>query len=321
MSFEELKRKANQGEIKLEELDIEDILKFLEEGFINPTLSENFHIPISEVKKIRRRKGLNDADFENLIRNMILWYDYVFDNSHISCEAFKELILMPSVYGFACALGKKNHYIKRCEEIDWEHMNPKEEIVLRKIDVSYRKKRYKDLFERMELILKGIELRNLSQYFDDTRYERKTIENKKFENKKVVAPKVQSKTSNVIVRNRTIAEKALKKAHYLCAWNINHETFIRKSNHLRYMESHHLIPLEFQKYFEYSLDIDANIICLCSQCHNEIHYGENYKEMVKRFYEERKEDLKRCGIELESVDDLYKMYEKEFDKENVYIES
>lgn len=74
------------------------------------------------------------------------------------------------------------------------------------------------------------------------------------------------------------------------------------------MEPHHLIPLEFQDYFEYSLDVEANIISLCSNCHNEIHYGENYKELITILYNERKEQLNKCGLVV-SLEELYKMYE------------
>lgn len=75
------------------------------------------------------------------------------------------------------------------------------------------------------------------------------------------------------------------------------------------MEPHHLIPLEFQDYFEYSLDVEANIICLCSNCHNEIHYGLNNKILIKKFYDERIEALRACGLDI-SLEDLYKMYDK-----------
>ena len=76
------------------------------------------------------------------------------------------------------------------------------------------------------------------------------------------------------------------------------------------MEPHHLILLEYQDYFEYSLDVEVNIISLCSHCHNEIHYGINYKKIIEKFYEERKEYLKKCGIEI-PLDQLYTLYKRE----------
>lgn len=80
------------------------------------------------------------------------------------------------------------------------------------------------------------------------------------------------------------------------------------------MEPHHLIPLDYQYLFEFSLDVEANIICLCSNCHNEIHYGLNYKSLIKKFYNERKEPLEQCGIKIE-LEELYKLYQHK--KDNV----
>lgn len=139
MKFEELKRKANKGEIKLEDLDTEDILKFLTEGFPNPTLASNFNITEKEVKSIRRRKKLNDADFENTVRNIILLYDYIIDNYKISREFFSNYIVMAIAGGFGIARGKYDLYIKKSKNIDWINMDPKEEIKKRKIDIEFRR--------------------------------------------------------------------------------------------------------------------------------------------------------------------------------------
>lgn len=45
-----------------------------------------------------------------------------------------------------------------------------------------------------------------------------------------------------------------------------------------------------------SLDVPANIVSLCSNCHNEIHYGKKFDLLISKLYEERKEDLKEAGI-------------------------
>lgn len=43
------------------------------------------------------------------------------------------------------------------------------------------------------------------------------------------------------------------------------------------MEPHHLIPLQYHEEFEWSLDVEANVVSLCSECHNQIHYGDGKK--------------------------------------------
>lgn len=104
------------------------------------------------------------------------------------------------------------------------------------------------------------------------------------------------------------AIQAIVKANYLCEYNYNHESFIRKSNDKKYTEAHHLIPLKFQDDFEYSLDVPANIISLCSNCHNEIHYGKNKEELIKSLYYKRKKELEKYKIFC-SYDQLCKYYE------------
>lgn len=90
---------------------------------------------------------------------------------------------------------------------------------------------------------------------------------------------------------------AIVDANYLCEADINHETFIRKAKDKPYSEAHHLIPLKFQKYFEYPLDVPANIISLCSNCHNNIQYGVDIKLLVEKLYLMRREKLRKYKID------------------------
>ena len=76
---------------------------------------------------------------------------------------------------------------------------------------------------------------------------------------------------------------------------------------MRYMETHHLLPLEYWKDFNNSLDVEANIVCLCSNCHNEIHYGKYADKLIEPLYEKRKQELEAAGIAID-LDDLLDMY-------------
>ena len=72
------------------------------------------------------------------------------------------------------------------------------------------------------------------------------------------------------------------------------------------MEAHHLIPMSQYEFFP-NLDIPENIVCLCSNCHNEIHYGEKANDMIKKLFAKRQMHLKEMGIEIK-IEDLLKMY-------------
>lgn len=108
-------------------------------------------------------------------------------------------------------------------------------------------------------------------------------------------------------RDRQAAANALAKAHFLCEADKDHLSFIRKNSDKPYTEPHHLIPLAFQDRFEVSLDVEENIVSLCSNCHNEIHYGADADKLIEKLFAERCSDLKRAGIDI-FLQDVLAMY-------------
>lgn len=117
-------------------------------------------------------------------------------------------------------------------------------------------------------------------------------------------------------RNITIAVNALIKANHKCEYDFDEsKTFYKKSG-VKYTEPHHLIPLSQYKFFEYdtgkyrNLDIEENIVSLCSYCHNLLHYGKSEDKIpiLKKLYNDRKIALKKAGIDLHSFDELVKFY-------------
>ncbi|WP_432647460.1 HNH endonuclease [Mitsuokella sp.] len=98
-----------------------------------------------------------------------------------------------------------------------------------------------------------------------------------------------------ILRGQTLAF-----ADYRCEMDGDHKTFIAERTHKPYMESHHAIPIHLQGKFEHSLDIYANLVCLCPICHRKIHYGlmDDRRLMMYEIYEKRHERLSRSGITL-----------------------
>lgn len=107
-------------------------------------------------------------------------------------------------------------------------------------------------------------------------------------------------------RSGILRSQALAFADYSCEINKDHRTFIAEKTKRAYMESHHLIPISLQNDFNYSLDIYANIVCLCPVCHRQIHYGliQDRKKLLSTLFEKRAERLTNSGISLNFNDML-----------------
>lgn len=101
---------------------------------------------------------------------------------------------------------------------------------------------------------------------------------------------------------------AKRRANYMCEFDSSHKSFAT-TNSSNYVEAHHLLPLSIQKQFMCSLDVEANIVALCSHCHNLLHYGEyeEKKSIIVKLYNERIERLKNCGIYI-PLNDLLNVY-------------
>ncbi|MCR5559435.1 MAG: HNH endonuclease, partial [Schwartzia sp.] len=101
-------------------------------------------------------------------------------------------------------------------------------------------------------------------------------------------------------RSGILRTQVIAGTNYTCEMDANHASFLAESTHKPYMEAHHVIPLHLQENFENSLDVYANIICLCPICHRKIHFGiiEERRDMVDEIFENRKERLLNSGFEL-----------------------
>lgn len=108
-------------------------------------------------------------------------------------------------------------------------------------------------------------------------------------------------------REASISRNVLRLMNHTCEINDNHTSFIRKNSTKPYMEPHHLIPMRFSYKYEVSLDVEANIVCLCSNCHNHIHYGEGAEFLIEKLYIKRKEMLEKCGIRI-TLEELLNLY-------------
>lgn len=143
---------------------------------------------------------------------------------------------------------------------------------------------------------------NLLEKLDDE----KIPDLEKFKKRKALKP-VEHNGIKIYYRNPAISKQALKLANYSCECDSKHETFIKKSTKKNYTEPHHLIPMSAQKEFEYSLDVLPNIVSLCSNCHNKLHYGLDIQETITQLYYARKEKLEEYGIGI-SLEKLLSYY-------------
>ena len=108
-------------------------------------------------------------------------------------------------------------------------------------------------------------------------------------------------------RDKQTAINALSHAGYHCEIDPQHPTFLRRNSSKPYTEPHHLVPMAFSDDFQVSLDVEENIVSLCSNCHNHIHYGQGAEELLKKLYSERQEALKSVGIDI-SIEQLLLYY-------------
>lgn len=104
----------------------------------------------------------------------------------------------------------------------------------------------------------------------------------------------------IVGRSTIIKTQAIQSARYLCEIDHDHKTFTAKSSGNPYMEGHHAIPLMKQGGFNSSLDVYANVVCLCPICHRLLHYGlDSDKEiLIRKIYLDRADRLAQSGIKL-----------------------
>lgn len=122
-------------------------------------------------------------------------------------------------------------------------------------------------------------------------------------------PLIKTDEGTTYPRNAKYASIALTRAKHKCENIESHECFIKRKGNIPYTEVHHLIPLAYHNEFEKSLDNPANIVSLCSNCHNEIHYGKDADKIIEKLYYKRKEELHLAGLDI-SLNKLLDMYHK-----------
>ncbi|WP_404467241.1 HNH endonuclease [Planococcus rifietoensis] len=109
-----------------------------------------------------------------------------------------------------------------------------------------------------------------------------------------------STISEIPLRDALTSKRALAAASYLCEIDQGHEYFKSKASQENYVEAHHLIPIQAVDKFDVSIDVEANIVSLCPNCHRKLHHAEFsvIKPLVMKLHEERRSALKKCHISI-----------------------
>lgn len=169
------------------------------------------------------------------------------------------------------------------------------ENYIKLIEINLIKTSLEENYNEDEILLKEIKT---IEHRDFNEYQGKKKEEQK--------PKIEDSV-RVYKRDKKVSMNALSRANYLCEIDEKHPTFKRKYIDVNYTEPHHLIPMAYSDLFDVSLDVEENIISLCSNCHNYLHYGRDYESVLKKLYDERIDYLKEVGIYI-TFDKLLEMY-------------
>lgn len=180
--------------------------------------------------------------------------------------------------------------------------------------------RYQDLWNKYITKDKISELKELYRSFIGQRFtelvnshpkreykqEEKTINYEPHDEPKILEGTTE-KRGEAYRRDRAVVENALYASGYTCEGMCGCDLFIRQDGKNNYTEGHHLIPLSFQPLFEYSLDVEANVVSLCPRCHRLLHYGQDKSQLLLTLYEKRIARLRMCRIAI-SYEKLLLLY-------------
>lgn len=279
----------------------------------------------------RRWAGWTKESFEAIRNELIELYDAgknedieTIKNSKLS-PMFKGKLLslyFPQRYLNIFASWHLHHFLNK---LSIPHSEKDDPVILRELLIAYKKRNSN--YAKLDAIDFGHEL--YSKYGNPSESEaqnepaeelyehsQKQVINSTFKR----VPEFDDKPENIPEEISTAygqvykidpakSRRALLDAGFVCEVDENHESFMRRDEKNRYTEAHHLIPRSYQKNYSYSIDVTANIISLCSNCHNCLHYGskDEREAILARLYFQRQERLMKVGLEV-TLKELRSLY-------------
>ncbi|MGB6078481.1 MAG: DUF3578 domain-containing protein [Xanthobacteraceae bacterium] len=118
------------------------------------------------------------------------------------------------------------------------------------------------------------------------------------------------------MRDPKMAAIAIKASGYKCEIDDTHSTFISRRTKLPYVEAHHLLPMQYQQEFKFSLDVPENIVALCPDCHRKFHHARfgEFKKPLIELVSIREKGLQSRELSFE-LDWLKKIYKEEVEED------
>lgn len=118
-------------------------------------------------------------------------------------------------------------------------------------------------------------------------------------------------------RDPAVAANALRLADFKCEIDARHQTFISNVKGKPYVEAHHLIPFGNQGSYPFSIDVTANIIALCPNCHRRLHHGkiEDKISDIKSLLSKRKDRLEEKELRI-GENELLRLYSRDLLEED-----
>jgi hypothetical protein len=268
----------------------------------------------------RRWTGWTSESFDTIRSALIELYDA---GESEDIETIKESKLAPNFRGKLLSIYFPNRYLNIFAKWHLHHFLNKlsipyndedDQVILREKLIAYRDAN--PMFSEMTALEFGHELylkygrptqeevqdessEDLYEHSQQIRINNSFNKVPKFKDEPEERPEqIDSSYGKVYKIDPAKSRRAIIDANYTCEADIKHESFIRKNSDTKYTEAHHLIPRSQQKDFEKSLDVPANIISLCSDCHNCLHYGNDPDGILKKLYDERIDRLKATGLNI-----------------------
>lgn len=192
--------------------------------------------------------------------------------------------------------------------VDSNEDNKYYRLVWERYITSDKKKELKELYNCFK---KGVFMHALDIEDDDSAYvgNFRLISTPEVKDTPQLRPSdYHSKGVKAYVRSGEVVANALALAGHSCEGKCGVLLFLRKDGKTNYTEAHHLIPLCYQNDFEYSLDVEANVVSLCPACHRKLHYGANIEPLLKELLDQRSDRLTACriGVSYEKLLLLYR---------------
>lgn len=152
----------------IHELSREDIIKLMTKPYITREITNAFGISEKEFNKIRKQMGLNNLQLENIKRDIKTILHYVDSkNRYISQNVRKKLINILISIMVPDNLPRRNFYIKKLLETDFNRQIVYNDFQFKEIDFDYRIEKFSSVIDHIEMIIDTLIEKEKNYFFSD----------------------------------------------------------------------------------------------------------------------------------------------------------